>query len=104
MIDTAKLHSLKLCVTGKEIYRINGQDKILKPGQFILVNPEQSFKITADQKNTKGICLFFNQNRDLYKQIIFENRIYDINDYKYLSKKLKFLNSYYLEKLKNGIN
>lgn len=102
--DTARLHSLKFCLSGIEIYRINGQDKVLKPGQFILVNPEQSFKITADKKNTKGICLFFNQNQDQYKEIIFENKVYNIEDFKFISNNIDYLNKKYLKKYKDGIN
>ncbi len=79
--DVARLHSLKFCLSGLEIYRINGYEKRLNPGEFILVNPDQNFEIIADKKNTEGICLFFEDKIDNnISDTIFENRKYNILD------------------------
>ncbi len=79
--DRAKLHSLKFCLSGLEIYRINGYEKRLSPGEFILVNPDQNFEIIADKKNTEGICLFFeNSNDNNISDIVFENKKHSIFD------------------------
>lgn len=79
--DVAKLHSLKFCLSGLEIYRINGYEKRLNPGEFILVNPEQHFQIIADKKNTEGICLFFEDNiENNISDTVFENKKYNILD------------------------
>jgi AraC-like DNA-binding protein len=79
--DVAKLHSLKFCLSGLEIYRINGYEKRLNPGEFILVNPGQNFEIIADKKNTEGICLFFEDSIvNNISDTIFENTKYNILD------------------------
>ena len=90
--DTAKLHSLKFCVSGIEIYRINGYEKILKPGEFILVNPEQNFEIIADKKNTEGICLFFeNTFEHNISDTVFENKKYNISENKLLMDNIIYI-------------
>lgn len=79
--DVARLHSLKFCLSGLEIYRINGYEKRLNPGEFILVNPDQNFEIIADKKNTEGICLFFeNNSENNISDTVFENRKYNLLD------------------------
>ena len=92
--DKAKLHSLKFCVSGLEIYIINGYEKRLAPGEFILVNPEQNFEIIADKPNTQGICLFF-ENNDEYdlSNLIFENKKHRIEDNKSLLNQINYINN-----------
>ena len=103
--DKATLHSLKFCVSGLEIYKINGYEKRLSPGEFILVNPEQTFEIIADKPNTKGICLFFEDN-DVYKlsNIIFENKKYRIEDNKSLFQHINYINNNVLCNRKHQVN
>lgn len=77
--DKAKLHSLKLCLTQKEIYRIDGKEVSLRTGEFLMVNPNQKFEVIADNKNTKGLCLFFDsEEMGGVDDFIFSNDKYQL--------------------------
>jgi len=88
--DKAKLHSLKLCLTQKEIYRIDGKEVVLNSGEFLMINPNQKFEVIADKNDTKGLCLFFDSKEigDV-NNFIFSNNKYSLENEKFINNNIK---------------
>lgn len=98
--DKAKLHSFKLCLTQKEIYRIDGKEVVLNSGEFLMVNPNQKFEVIADKNDTKGLCLFFDSKEmGDANNFIFSNNKYSLENEKFINNDI---NTIYDEVLGNN--
>lgn len=65
----AEDYSIKYVQKGVECYKIDGQQRIVNPGQFLLVKPDQKLEIEINsEKKTEGFCIFINPDRiDLFQ-------------------------------------
>ncbi len=105
LYDKAKLHSFKLCLTQKEIYRIDGKEVVLNSGEFLMVNPNQKFEVIADKQNTKGLCLFFDSKEmGGLESLIFSNNKYDIADSKLISRSVSAIHDEIIDNKRSSYN
>lgn len=60
--------SVKIALSGKEQYRIDGRDYTLETNRFIIVDNNSSEELTIDAKEVvKGICIY--PNKDLLNEV-----------------------------------
>jgi len=66
-------YSLKTVTQGIERYLIDGVEHLVKPNQFLIVNPGQEVAVTIDSSiNVEGHCFFFDTK--MIKQIAYSNQ------------------------------
>ena len=67
--NTQQGYSLKFVLSGTESYRINGQPRILRTGQFLVVSHGSDVQVEIDSREpTNGVCAFLStdQIRDVW--------------------------------------
>jgi len=66
-------YSLKTVTQGIERYLIDGVEHLIKPNQFLIVNPGQEVAVTIESSiNVQGHCFFFDTK--MIKQIAYSNQ------------------------------
>jgi AraC-like DNA-binding protein len=51
--------SVKFCLSGEEVYRIEGRTRVLRPGQFLIVEAGSEFEVrTPRPDETIGLCVY----------------------------------------------
>ncbi len=65
--------SIKTVLSGEEWYGVNGGGLIVRPGQFLILNHEQSYACRVDKPGTHTVSVFF---RKEFAQSVFRDLVH----------------------------